>query len=125
MAKSQIALVALFVAILMVVSGCASYKAPFEPPHGILFGSTKAPIQTEMGKGGAQVADTYGMSSSYYVREPFFTWLSFAWDECSVEEAAQEGNLASVSYADCEYFHVLGIFCKMTVKAYGPKKTSQ
>jgi hypothetical protein len=121
MVNSQIGLIALSATVVMCLSGCASYKAPFQPPNGLFYGSYRAPVQTEMGEKGAEVVETCGTSSASFFRVPlpFVYWLSFAWDDCSVEQAAKNGRLTNVNYADVEFYHVLGIYCKTTYTAYG------
>jgi len=47
--------------------------------------------------------------------------MDFAFQECDIASAAQDGSLVSVDYADYEYFQVFGIFGTMKVRAYGAK----
>ena len=107
---------------LAVGSGCIQYRAPFMPPGGILFTKVKVPLQTEFTAGGAAYSRTAGAISSFYFHDPIVTGLSVAWDDCSVAAAAKKGRLVRVDYADYEFFHVLGIFGKMTVHVYGPEE---
>ena len=108
------------VAAALLFAGCVSVKAPFSPPGG-LFTSVKAPLQVEFPEGGVACAAASGSASSLYFHDPLITGASFAWDDCSMQAAAREGRLASVSYADYECCQVLGIFGKTTVTAYGPR----
>lgn len=110
----------LCITLCCLLVGCAShYKAPFHPPTGYLFSDYKAPLQTKFNQTPAQPKG-HGKASTLCLYLPFY--LSFAWDDCSVEEAARDGNLAAVDYSDYEFFTILGIFGKMTVHAYGPTK---
>jgi hypothetical protein len=102
------------------LTGCVSGpRSPFMPPPGILVTAYKAPLTTNY-DGTAKVANE-GRASSYFVRDILLTGQTIAWDDCSIEAAAQNGALRQVAYADYEYFQVLGIFGKMTVIAHGTK----
>jgi len=56
-----------------------------------------------------------------YFHDPILTGMSFAWDDCSIEEAARNGKIKTVHYADYKWFSVLGIVCKTTVTVYGTR----
>ncbi len=108
------------VAALMVM-GCASPEAPFSPPKGFVYSSVKAPLQIEFKEGGEACATAEGEASSLFLHDWLFTGISIGWKDCSIQRAAQEGGLSSVSYADYETFTLLGFFGKTTVRAYGTR----
>jgi len=100
--------------LLGLGGGC--YTAPFKPPQGVIFTQVKAPLQVNQKH--ARVSPYAGSSTSSF----FHLWyIDLAWDNCSVEKAAKAGGLATVNYADYEFFSILGIYGRMTVTAYGDK----
>ena len=90
------------------VVGC--YSTPIMPPTGWVYSEFKAPLdpnleKTTLGKPGvALTTSILGM---------------VALGDCSIEAAAKNGNLKTINYADYEYYNILGIYQKFTVKVYG------
>ncbi len=109
------------VALTLLLSGCANVKAPFRLPRGVIVTSVKAPLQINLPEHGATIVTESGSASSMYFHDPILTGMNFAWDECSIEEAARNGNIRNVHYADYSWFCVLGIFGKTTVTVYGER----
>lgn len=101
---------------LLVFSGCASPKSAFVPPGGILFTSYKAPLLVSYDD--AAVSGNSGEASASYFYDPFLTRLSFAWDDCSLDAATQDGRFNRVGSADYSFFNVLGVYAKTTVHVY-------
>ncbi|OQA31048.1 MAG: hypothetical protein BWY57_02527 [Betaproteobacteria bacterium ADurb.Bin341] len=108
-------------AVTLLLSGCASVKAPFVPPSAGIVTTFSAPLQFNFGEDGAAVVAESGSASSMYFHDPILTGMSFAWDDCSIEEAARNGKIKTVHYADYKWFSVLGIVCKTTVTVYGTR----
>lgn len=97
----------------LFLGGCAvGPSAPFEPAHAIVFNNTSAPLSTEfketplvgVKRGEASTINILGM---------------FAFGDCSLRTAAQEGDLQTIEFADYVNLNVLGIFQKTTVVVYG------
>lgn len=62
-----------------------------------------------------------GALGTHYVREPFLG-TSYAWGDASTDSAAREGNLTRIDYIDYidyEYFQILGIYSKFSIRAHG------
>ena len=118
MAKRQTGFLILSAVTVLLIAGCV--KAPFSPPMGLIT-SVKVPLQFELKEGGTPLATASGSASSLYFHDILITGAEFAWNDCSVQKAAQNGGLRSVSYADYDYFLVLGVFGRTTVTAYGPR----
>lgn len=100
-------------AIALALSGCAvGPSAPFVPAHAVCFNSTQAPLSTEFNStpvenlrnGQASTTNILGM---------------FAFGDCSLKTAAEEGGLKTIEFADYTNFNVLGIYQKTTVTVYG------
>ncbi|MFA4945085.1 MAG: hypothetical protein WC789_10345 [Lentisphaeria bacterium] len=106
--------------LLAGLSGCATYRAPFQPPQGLLVSAVKAPLQLDSHAGVPAAPGGHGQASTFYFHDPLITGLSFAWDDCALARASRNGGLQRLDYADYEYLMVLGIFGRMTVHAYGP-----
>ena len=120
MTFNKIKQVAFVATSMLFLASCATPRSKFVPPMGGIVTQVKAPLTTDLE--GIEIKDTSGSVSSLYFHDFIFTGLSFAWDDCSIEKAAQAGNLKSVEYADYESFSILGFFGKTTVTAYGDKK---
>ncbi len=97
----------------MLLTGCAvNPKAPFQPANAGLFSNTTAPLSTEfhsasvsgLRMGEASTVNILGL---------------FAFGDCGIHEAASNGNLTTVEFADYENLQVFGIYQKTTVKVYG------
>ena len=101
---------------LLVFSGCASPKSEFVPPGGVLFTSYKAPLLVSYDD--AAVSRKNGEASAAYFHDPIFTGLDFAWNNCSLDAAVQNGRFNKVGSADYSFFSVLGIYAKTTVHVY-------
>lgn len=103
--------------------GMAAYLGmpvtPVIPPPGYIFEQVRAPLscnydQTPVNPG------KVGKATVRHIGIPFYPFLSFSWDEASLETAAKNGELSEVSYADYETMSVLfGTYTEFTVIAYG------
>lgn len=95
------------------LTGCAlGPKAPFQPAQAALFNNTTAPLSTEyaatpvagLRSGEASAVNIMGL---------------FAFGDCGLRAAAEEGGLKTVFCADYSNFNVMGIYQKTTVTVYG------
>ena len=91
-------------------------KLPVMPPQGGIYTHVKMPLSTDFNA--TPVRERQGTAKTLYIREPYFG-TSYSWGDASIEEAAREGRLKNVSYADAEFLGVLGLFGMFTVRAYG------
>jgi hypothetical protein len=123
MALRQTGFLALCAAAGCLAVGCV--KAPFAPPMGGIVTSVKVPLQFECPEGGLPFSTASGSYSSMSFAWPYPVASSFAWDDCSIQRAAEDGDLAQVNYVDYEFFQVLGIFKKTTVTAYGTRASNK
>lgn len=94
-------------------TGCAlGPRAPFSPAQAVFFNNTSAPLTTEYAEtpvaglrsGEASAVNIMGL---------------FAFGDCGLRAAAEEGELKTISFADYANFNVLGIYQKTTVTVYG------
>lgn len=109
---------------LMAGSGCTMYQAPFQPAQGLLVSSVRAPLSMDYDR--TEVGGNTGTASAMFVTVPFtYNLLSFTWDDCDIASAARNGGLDEVEYADYEFFHILGIFGRLTVIAHGKPAATQ
>ena len=107
-------------ALALALTGCGTpqYLAPVRPlRYSFLYTHTAAPLTVDFDK--TPVCTKVGTASSHYVLEPFLTKLDFAWGKTDLREAAANGGLTTVEYADYEMTVVLGIYGKFTINAYG------
>jgi hypothetical protein len=107
---SKLAAVVAIGAFALLVQGCLT--APFMPPMGTLVSSVQAPLDIDYHQTNVAAAKT-GEASSISILG------LVALGDCSTQAAAQQGGLRTVNTADYDYFNVLGIFQKTTVRVYG------
>ena len=102
---------------ILIMNGCTSLTAPIQPPQGLLFTMYKAPLSTDYDE--TEVSPRKGTASTFYFRDILLTGLTFGWDNAGIDDAARNGELTKVDYADYEILSILGIFGKFTVTAHG------
>lgn len=99
--------------IAMMFTGCATGpRAPFTPSQACFLSNTTAPLSTEFNatpvaslrSGSASAMNILGL---------------FALGNCGIKEAAEDGKLTTVEFADYTNFNVLGIYQRTTVTVYG------
>jgi len=96
---------------MIATVGCAFYQAPVVPPGGLLFANTKAPMDVDTDK--TETGTKIGEASTLSI-------LSlFTFGDCSINAAAQNGNLKTVNHVDYSYTNVLGVYQNFTTIAYG------
>lgn len=101
---------------LLVLCGCVGPRSEFSPAPGI-FASYKAPLLIDFDK--ASVSRESGNASAEYFCMPFtYGLLRFAWDDCSLKTASENGRFNKVGTADYEFLNILGIYAKTTVHVY-------
>jgi TRL (tRNA-associated locus)-like protein len=106
-------LILLIISLLgfLLISGCSAYRAPVQPPMGVLFQSTTAPLDTNVES--TEMSDKSGEASASTILG------LFSFGDCGVKKAAEDGNISVVKHADYNYLNVLGIYQKFTTIAYG------
>jgi len=118
------------IAVGLLTSACAGTRlsqlnaafpqTPVIPPPGFIYERVKAPLSVNYHYTPADPGRT-GVSTVRYLQIPLLLGglLSFSWGDGSVEEAANEGNIEVVEYADYEVFQVLTVYTEFTVIAHG------
>ena len=96
---------------LLLLTSCGFYMAPVMPPSGLLFGSVKAPIDTN--------ADNTTIGSKTGEAASISILGLFAFGDCSINSAARDGNMSTVTHADYNYTNVLWIYQSFTTIVYG------
>ena len=130
----RILLALMLVAPLVLSVGCstvargpargvmATYGMPITPvipPPGFIFEQVRAPLSYDFDQTPVNPGKV-GKATVRHLAIPFYPMLSFAWQGASIEEAAQNGGLTKVSYADYETMSVFfGTYTEFTVIAYG------
>jgi len=100
-------MIACFALLAIGAAGCLC--APFQPPPAIV-ADYSAPLSTE---GNWKTGSKTGKAEAICVLGIVAT------GDCSLNAAIKDGGLKSVSYADYDYFNVLGIYQRVTVKVVG------
>ena len=101
-----------------LVTGCVQFNAPVIPPPGFLFTNIRAPLTVRFDE--TPVGTKRGESSGViWARDILFTLQTVAWESAAIEEAASNGGITTVEYADYEALIVLGVFGRFKVVAYG------
>ena len=99
----------ILVASVFVAALCGCISAPFQPPVGMV-SQVKAPLSTD---GNWKVGLKSGSSSAQSVLGVY------AWGDCSITAAAENGGLKRVDYVDYSYDNIIGIWQRTRVTAYG------
>ena len=95
----------------LFLTGCA-YRAPVMPPQGAIYTGISAPLTVDVE--GQTVSPKKGEASSSAILG------LFAWGDCSLQKAAQEGQLSTIEYCDYSYMSIVfGIYQSFTVTAHG------
>ncbi len=108
--RKSVTLLAVLCLTMAALAGC--YTAPVVPPLGGIYSNYDAPLTADFNGQDAQPGKS-GSASSVSILG------LFAYGDCSVRSAAEQGGLYSVSYCDYHYKNVLGIYQKFTVIAHG------
>ena len=96
--------------LVLFSAGCA-LVAPVVPPQGFIYSQTRAPITTDFVN--SPVGSKHGQASAESI-------LSLvAMGDCSIQAAAKDGNIKTITHVDYEFFSVLGLYTKTTVIVYG------
>lgn len=110
---------AVLIALALVASGCGTFiaRAPVQPPRGFLYTSYRAPLSVDFDE--TRLGSKHGTATVNYFQDVLFTGIALAWGEGDLEDAARNGGIKEVRYADYELLSVLGVFVRFQVHAYG------
>jgi len=99
--------------------GCAgSATLPVAPPIGFLFTRHSAPLETNFEA--TSVGAKTGVARVHHLYDPILTGLPLVtWGDGSLEQAARNGGISQVNYADYELLSVLGIYVQISVEVSG------
>jgi hypothetical protein len=96
--------------------------SPIVPGRALLYEAYQAPLQADFDD--TILGPKYGESSTFYFNVIVVSWIlgipvDFAWGDASVEAAAREGAILRVTHVDYSVLTVLGMFGRITMRAYG------
>ena len=98
-------------ALAICCAGCMSQPVtPAHPPLGWTFSGVGYP--TSINFHNTRMKGASGQASTTCI-------LGFAFGDCSVATAAENGGIATVSHVDSDYLSVLGLYSKYTTIVYG------
>ena len=101
------------IAAALLLSACAGYRAPVQPPIGTWYNDHTLPIDIVSEEGTARLGRNTGRSKSSSVLG------LVAWGDSSVQAAAREGNLREVQHIDARYHNILGIYSSFETRVTG------
>ena len=105
-------------ALAPALAGCLGPKAPVVPPIGLIYADYKAPVMTQYNGDG--LGTKHGSATITNVTAwPIHSALSVTVDGAAVKQAAKDGQITKLKGADYEFMHILGIYSRLTVHAYG------
>ena len=104
---------------LIACLGCAgSGSQSVAPPIGFLFTKHAAPLETNFEA--TPVGTKTGVARIHHLYDPILTGLPLVtWGDGSIDEAAHNGGISQVNYADYELLSVLGIYVQISVEVSG------
>lgn len=90
-------------------------RSPVQPGFGFIYTKQKGPI-----RGGAQPvsASKSGSAKTHFVSILWYPIIA-GWENASVEQAARNGGITKVEYAEWEEFSILGTYGEFGVTVYG------
>jgi len=109
MFSRRIAATLMGAAAVVGLSGC--YTAPVMPPIGWVYTGIEAPLDIDQDN--SKVSAKSGEASSMSILG------LVAVGDCSIETAAEEGNISTITGADYEYVNILGIYQNFTTVVHG------
>jgi len=128
--RIQAASLPLIILGMAFASGCASpdprrsvsYSQPVVPvlpPYGCLFSQISAPLTTDFEE--TPGAERSGSATARYLDPCLLCSFSFpvAFDSAAIREAAENGGIQTIHYADYEYLNILRIYQELTIRVYG------
>jgi hypothetical protein len=108
-----------------VISGCVSTRpqkgmTPVVPygVGGLIYTNYKAPLATDFDRTPAKPTKV-GKAHTTWIYIPFFLPINFAFGEAGVADAAKNGNITEVCYADYEFTRVLFFFASYETIVHG------
>ena len=102
---------------VLAAAGCTTWRTPVQPPRGALFTQYRAPLTANVAD--VPVLEKQAPATTLYFHDWIFSGLDFAWDDASIQKAAQEAGLTKIHYADYEVSEILGVYAEFTVRIYG------
>lgn len=110
--KMKKILLALALLGVLCLTGCAGYMSPVVPPFGCIYSDIKAPLSHEVN--GAKVGSKVGTAEATSVLG------IIALGDCSINTAAKNGGIETVTFADYDYTNILfGFFQSYKTRVYG------
>lgn len=98
-------------------------RTPVRPPLGLIYTDVVAPLTTQVG--GESATGRTGRAATFYLMIPVslansaLPDLDFAWGDASIQEAARNGGVRTVAFADYRMQQVLGLFGRFEVLVHG------
>jgi len=106
---TPVVLLAFLLVASSLLGGC--YIAPLMPPQGTIYTNISAPLDLDLTN--TNLGSKEGEASTESI-------LGIAaWGDASTKAAAANGGISKIDHADYEFFTVLGIYNKFTMKVYG------
>ncbi len=99
-------------AVVLVLGLVGCYVTPVRPPMGLIFSDYRAPLS----------ADNQGVEydTTLHGQAKVETYLGYvAVGDSSLKTAMEDGGIQNLSFADYEYFNILGIYQRFIIHAYG------
>lgn len=100
----------------LVLPGCIQFRSPVQLPYGAIYSNYKVPLTTNFDSTPC-LPSRVGRANTFFLRLPFTVGLAF--DDASIERAAQNGNIREVHYADVEFTQVMGVWGTYETIVYG------
>lgn len=102
---------------ILLVTGCAGIDAPFQPPTGMLFTNTKAPLKINLNNTSFNINHGEARTIAFQ----YGIW-SFSAGDSSAKTAMMNAFINQADYADYEYTNILfGLYESVNVIVYGTK----
>lgn len=114
MKKDAYFLAPLFLAFVVLTSGCATFIGAGGVPRGTILTEVKGPVATQTFEMAVQAGELKKGTSS---AEGFLGLV--AQGDASIQAAAEDGGITNIHHIDFETRSILGLYVKYTTVVYG------
>ncbi len=100
------------VAVVLVLGLVGCYATPVRPPIGWVYSDFRAPLSAD--NQGVEYDTTLHGEAEV---QTFLGYVSIG--DSSLKTAMENGGIQNLSFADYEYFNILGLYQRFIIHAYG------
>ena len=106
--------ISVLLVFLLLLNGCSNFKAPFQPPTGILYTNIKSPLKINH-----KITKLNMNKMSSKIHSFQYGWFGLVKGDISITNATIGSMLETADYADYEYkYFLFGLHENLTINTY-------